>query len=94
MGATVTATGAVTVMVATLNFVVSAAEVAVRVTPVGLGWLEGAVYVMGVPDALEVAESEPQAAPVQPAPDRAQVTPLFCESFCTVAVKFCVPIPA
>jgi len=31
--------------------------------------------------------SVPQAAPVQPAPDKLQLTPLFAESFCTVAVK-------
>ncbi len=31
--------------------------------------------------------SVPQAAPEHPAPERAQVTPLFCESFCTEAVK-------
>ena len=38
-------------------------------------------------------ESVPHAAPEQPAPESAQVTPLFCESFWRVAVKFCVPIP-
>ena len=31
--------------------------------------------------------SVPQAAPVQPVPDRLQLTPLFAESFCTVALK-------
>jgi hypothetical protein len=36
---------------------------------------------MGIPEALEVAESEPQAAPEQPVPESDQVTPLFCESF-------------
>jgi|SRR5712692_1703386 len=30
---------------------------------------------------------EPQAAPEHPAPETDQVTPLFCESFCTVALK-------
>ena len=44
---------------------------------------------MAVPEALEFAESVPQAVPLQPAPERVQVTPLFCESFCTVAVKLC-----
>ena len=44
---------------------------------------------MGVPEALELFESVPQAAPLQPEPDRVQVTPLFCGSFCTVAVKAC-----
>lgn len=42
------------------------------------------------PDALEIAESVPQAAPVQPAPDSAHVTPLFPESFATVAVNVIV----
>jgi hypothetical protein len=51
--------------------------------------------VIGVPEALDVAESVPQLGE-QFAPDcvSVQVTPLFCESFCTVAVKPCVPIPA
>jgi hypothetical protein len=31
--------------------------------------------------------SVPQAVPEHPVPERAQVTPLFCESFCTEAVK-------
>jgi hypothetical protein len=31
--------------------------------------------------------SVPHVAPEQPAPERDQVTPLFCESFCTEAVK-------
>lgn len=39
---------------------------------------------------FEVAESVPQAAPLQPGPVSAQVTPLFCLSFCTVAVKLCI----
>ena len=57
--------------------------------------MNGAVYVIGVPEALDVAESVPQLGE-QFAPDcvSVQVTPLFCESFCTVAVKPCVPIPA
>jgi hypothetical protein len=32
----------------------------------------------------------PHAAPVQPVPESAQVTPLFCGSFWTVAVNVCV----
>jgi hypothetical protein len=44
---------------------------------------------MAVPDGLELFESVPHAAPLQPEPDRVQVTPLFCGSFCTVAVKAC-----
>jgi hypothetical protein len=31
--------------------------------------------------------SVPHVAPEQPAPETDQVTPLFCESFCTEAVK-------
>ena len=37
-------------------------------------------------------DSVPQPVPLQPAPDNDQLTPLFCESFCTVAVKFFVPV--
>ena len=48
----------------------------------------------GVPEALVEDESDPQVVPEQPAPASAQLTPLFCESLVTVAVKFCVPIPA
>ena len=33
----------------------------------------------------------PQDAPVQPVPERDHVTPLFCVSFCTVAIKPCAP---
>ena len=35
--------------------------------------------------------SVPQVDPLQPLPDRDQITPLFWESFCTVALKACVP---
>src|ERR1700730_7070610 len=45
---------------------------------------------MAARDALELADSMPQAAPLQPVPDKAQFTPLFCASFCTVAVKLWV----
>ena len=34
--------------------------------------------------------SVPHVAPEQPAPETDQVTPLFCESFCTEAVKLAV----
>jgi hypothetical protein len=44
--------------------------------------------VIAVPEALEVADKLPQAAPLQPAPLSVQLTPLFCASFCTVAVMF------
>ena len=46
---------------------------------------------MGAPLALEVAEIAPQAVPVQPLPESAQVTPLFARSFNTVAYTCCVP---
>jgi hypothetical protein len=49
---------------------------------------------MAVPDVLDAVESVPQAAPLQPAPASVQFTPLFWESFVTVAVKLCVPRPA
>ena len=34
--------------------------------------------------------SVPHVAPEQPVPETDQVTPLFCESFCTEAVKLAV----
>jgi hypothetical protein len=46
--------------------------------------------VMATPDALDAADSVPQAAPLHPVPDSAQPTPLFAESFATVAVNCCV----
>jgi len=64
----------VTVIVAAELFAVSLTEVAVSVTVAGLGTAAGALYVT----ELEVMlESEPQVAPLQPEPERAQVTPLF-----------------
>ena len=45
---------------------------------------------IAVPEALKVADKLPQAAPLQPAPVSIQLTPLFCASFCTVAVMLCV----
>src|ERR1700730_8751811 len=68
----------------------SAMEVAVRTTAAEEGISEGAVYVMAAPEALEAADSVPQALTLQPAPDSAQETPLFCPSLTTVAVKFWV----
>jgi hypothetical protein len=96
VGVTLTAIagGAVTVIVAVPCLVPSATEVAVNVTVAGLGTLAGALYVITTPEALDAAESVPQVAPLQPVPESAQVTPLFCESFVTVAVKACVPLPA
>jgi hypothetical protein len=43
--------------------------------------------VTAVPDALLAAERVPHVAPLQPAPDSAQVTPLAALSFVTVAVN-------
>jgi hypothetical protein len=79
---------AVTVIVVSADFVLSVTEVAVSVTVAGDGTLAGAVYVMGAPEALDAAETVPHAAPLHPPPERLHVTPLFCESFWTVAVKF------
>lgn len=45
---------------------------------------------MAAPEALLAAERAPHVAPLQPAPDRVQVTPLFALSFATVAVNGCV----
>ena len=68
----------------------SAMEVAVRTTAAEEGISEGAVYVMAAPEALEAADSVPQALALQPGPDRAQETPLFWLSLATVAVNVCV----
>ena len=71
-------------------FVPSATEVAVTVTVAGVGTALGAEYVTGAPLALLDGDTVPQAAPLQPAPDTIQLTPLFAESFVTVAVSACV----
>jgi hypothetical protein len=91
MGFTVTAIPAagvalVTVIVATVVLETSVTDVAVAVTDAGEGTFAGPVYVIAEPDALEVADKEPHAAPLQPAPLSLQLTPLFWVSFCTVAV--------
>jgi len=77
VGATITviAGGAVTVMVAALDFVAPVTEVAVSVTVAGLGTLAGAVYVIATPEALAAADKVPQVVPVQPVPDKVHVTP-------------------
>jgi hypothetical protein len=59
----------------------SAREVAIKLIPAGLGTLAGAVYVMAAPEALVVAEIDPHALSLQLAPERVQLTPLFCASF-------------
>ncbi len=80
----------VTVIAAVAVLVPSATDVAVSVTEAGVGTVAGAVYVTGVPDAVLAAESAPQVAPLQPDPDKVQFTPLFPESFATVAVNVAV----
>jgi hypothetical protein len=62
-------------------------DVAVRVTVPAELALAGEVYVTAAPEADEVGETVPHPAPLQLAPESVQVTPLFCESFVTVAVK-------
>ena len=89
-GETLTETGgggAFTLMLAVEVLVASATDVAVSRIVAGLGAVVGAVYVTAAPDALELLDSVPQEAPVQPVPDSAQITPLSCESCLTVAVK-------
>jgi hypothetical protein len=81
---------AVTVIVTAALLVPSRTEVAVNVTVAGVGTVLGAVYVIATPEALDAADRVPQVAPLQPVPARVQATPLFCESFVTVAAKFCV----
>jgi hypothetical protein len=46
--------------------------------------------VIGVPDALALADNVPHVAPLQPVPESFQVTPLFAGSFVTVAVNACI----
>jgi hypothetical protein len=68
----------------------SATDVAIRVTVGGFGGVAGAVYVTDAPDALVAGDTTPHVAPLQPAPDTAQLTPLPAESFATVAITVCV----
>jgi hypothetical protein len=75
------------VIVAAAVFVPSATDAAVSVTEAGVGTAAGAVYVIGVPEALVAAESVPHVAPLQPPPDSVQLTPLFPASFATVAAN-------
>jgi hypothetical protein len=80
----------VTVIAAVAVLVPSATAAAVSVTNAGVGTVAGAVYVTGVPDAVLGAESAPQVAALQPDPENVQFTPLFAESFATVAVNVAV----
>lgn len=76
--------GAVTVMVAEADFVASVTEVAARITDAGVGAVAGAVY-------FPVASIVPQLAPVQPVPERLQVTAWLAPLGLTVAVNCCTP---
>jgi hypothetical protein len=67
----------VIVIVVAADLVASATDLAVNVTVAGLGTLEGAAYVIAVPEAPVVADKVPQAAPLHPEPLRVQLTPLF-----------------
>jgi len=62
----------------------SATEVALTVTVGGLGTLAGVVY-------FPVASIVPQLAPVQPVPERLQVTAWLAPLGLTVAVNCCTP---
>ena len=75
------------VMVALADFVLSSMEAAVSVIVAGFGIAPGAVYVIGVPDALVVADKLPHVAALHPEPDNDQATPSFEKSAATVAVK-------
>jgi len=68
-GATVTT---VTVAVAPIDL--SATEVAVKVTALGEGAFAGAAYITDVDVMLE---SVPHVMPLQPVPERLQLTPMF-----------------
>lgn len=92
--AVIVAVGAVVAMTVTDAValrVESATEVAVNVTIFGEGGFAGAAYAT---DVAVMFDSVPHIEPLHPVPERLQVMPLFWESFATVAVKFCAPIPA
>jgi hypothetical protein len=80
------------VIVADADFVPSLTDVAVNVTVAGLGTVPAAVYVIPVPEALVVADSDPHPPAV--AQDAAHVTPFAALSLLTVAVKLCVALVA
>ncbi len=80
----------VIVMVAVSCLVGSVIDLAVSVTVAGEGVALGAVYVT---ELLELLDRVPHAFPVQPEPESDQVTPFPWESFCSVVVNVCVPVP-
>jgi hypothetical protein len=89
-GNTFTEIGGVMVMVAALDLLRSAAEVAVSVTVNGVAAADGAVYVMGVPERLEDVERLPQVVvpgQVRPVEESDQFTPALFNSFVTIAVN-------
>jgi hypothetical protein len=73
------------VIVADADFVPSVTDVAISATVAGLGTAAGAVYVTAVPEALVVADNDPQ--PFAVVHDNAHVTPFAVLSLLTVAVK-------
>ena len=87
VGETVTVISGI-VMGVEADFVASATDVAVMVTERLAARPLGAVYVVGAPLGVVVGETVPQADPAHAAPLTLQVTPLFDESWATVAVKF------
>jgi len=89
-GNTFTEIGGVIVIVAALDLVASATDVAASVTVNVAAAAVGAVYVMGVPETLEEAERVPQVVvplQVRPVEDSVHFTPALLESFVTVAVN-------
>ena len=81
--------GVVMVIEDVSDLVASEIDVAVIVALAGFGADAGAAYFA---DVDVTALSVPQVAPEQPLPERVHVTPLFAESFDTVAVNVCVPL--
>jgi hypothetical protein len=89
-GNTFTEIGGVMVMVAALDLLRSAAEVAVSVTVNAVAADDGAVYVIGVPERLEDVERLPQVVvpgQVRPVEESDQFTPALFNSSVTVAVN-------
>lgn len=82
--------GAVIVTVAISDVVLSATALAVTITFAGFGTVFGAVYVIEIPDALDIADNVPHVAALQPAPETDQLTPLFWRSPDTVAARVVV----
>ncbi|HEY4907193.1 MAG TPA: hypothetical protein VIH74_07050 [Candidatus Acidoferrum sp.] len=87
------AAGAANVTAAVPTADASATDVAVTVTVPTAFTLGPDVYVTAAPEALVVGEIVPHTAPMQFVPDIDHVTPRFCASFATFAVKVCVTPP-